>query len=228
MNIVIKSALAGAAAVALSMGAASVANAATVIVDGYTLNDSQFSAQTGVHSNSSQSGSSVGGYVNQDGSAVTFSTSTGVLNLSTNGQGQATILGDPLMENLTVTFAKSWEKVTFNLLSPQGSGGQFLSNFTLLVNGAVLFSKTPNPGDLACNFCIVDNGENKFTVSGPGISSLAFVFNPAVGSAKQFRVEGVFNSSAVPEPSTWAMMIAGFGLAGAAIRRRRGAALLAA
>lgn len=28
-------------------------------------------------------------------------------------------------------------------------------------------------------------------------------------------------SSAVPEPATWAMMIAGFGLAGAAIRRRR-------
>lgn len=28
-------------------------------------------------------------------------------------------------------------------------------------------------------------------------------------------------SSAVPEPATWAMMITGFSLAGAAIRRRR-------
>ena len=34
-------------------------------------------------------------------------------------------------------------------------------------------------------------------------------------------------NSAVPEPATWAMMITGFGLAGAAIRRRRGALALA-
>ncbi|MBT9470025.1 MAG: PEPxxWA-CTERM sorting domain-containing protein [Pseudomonadota bacterium] len=33
--------------------------------------------------------------------------------------------------------------------------------------------------------------------------------------------------SAVPEPATWAMMIAGFGMAGAALRRRRQVALLA-
>lgn len=35
---------------------------------------------------------------------------------------------------------------------------------------------------------------------------------------KQLSFEGV---SAVPEPATWAMMITGFGLAGAALRRRR-------
>ena len=34
-------------------------------------------------------------------------------------------------------------------------------------------------------------------------------------------------TSAVPEPATWAMMIAGFGLAGAAIRRRNGLAAVA-
>jgi hypothetical protein len=33
--------------------------------------------------------------------------------------------------------------------------------------------------------------------------------------------------SAVPEPATWAMMITGFGLAGAAMRRRRGALAVA-
>lgn len=36
-----------------------------------------------------------------------------------------------------------------------------------------------------------------------------------------------FEGSAVPEPATWAMMISGFGLAGAALRRRRVAALAA-
>lgn len=50
-------------------------------------------------------------------------------------------------------------------------------------------------------------GAYKLTISGPGDISL---------------------SSAVPEPATWAMMIAGFGLAGAALRRRKGALALAA
>lgn len=220
MNKRLMSALAGAAAAALCLGAASVANAAqTVSVDGYTLDDTQFGAQTGVHSNSTQTGSTVFGFVNQDNSLVTFSTSSGSLNLDTNGQGEATILGDPLMENLNVLFEKSWDRVTFNLLAPQGSGGGFSSDFTLLVNGSALFSASPNPGDAACTFCIVDNGENKFTVTGPGIYNLAFTFNPAIGAGKQFRVEGL--SSVVPEPATWALMIAGFGIAGVAIRQRR-------
>lgn len=34
-------------------------------------------------------------------------------------------------------------------------------------------------------------------------------------------------SGAVPEPSSWALMISGFGLAGATLRRRRGAAVVA-
>lgn len=41
-----------------------------------------------------------------------------------------------------------------------------------------------------------------------------------------FRVSGV-TPSAVPEPATWAMLIAGFGLAGGAMRTRRKAAVLA-
>ncbi|MBT9473847.1 MAG: PEPxxWA-CTERM sorting domain-containing protein [Phenylobacterium sp.] len=34
-------------------------------------------------------------------------------------------------------------------------------------------------------------------------------------------MEATSLSSAVPEPATWAMMIAGFGLAGSALRSRR-------
>jgi hypothetical protein len=36
-----------------------------------------------------------------------------------------------------------------------------------------------------------------------------------------FRVTGVTPAGAVPEPASWALMIAGFGLAGGALRRRR-------
>ena len=39
-----------------------------------------------------------------------------------------------------------------------------------------------------------------------------------------FKLNTIKVSSGVPEPRTWMMMIAGFGLVGAAVRRRRGAA----
>ena len=51
-------------------------------------------------------------------------------------------------------------------------------------------------------------------------------FGQASGNPSGLRVE--FLSSAVgsaPEPATWALMIGGFGLAGAALRRRRAAAV---
>jgi hypothetical protein len=44
-------------------------------------------------------------------------------------------------------------------------------------------------------------------ISGPGFASA--------------YIDPVFNVSAVPEPSNWALLIAGFGLVGAALRRRR-------
>ena len=43
----------------------------------------------------------------------------------------------------------------------------------------------------------------------------------------RFDVRAIDSGSAVPEPATWAMMIAGFGLAGGAIRTRRRLAGLA-
>lgn len=225
MHRLLSGALVGVALAALSVGSA---NAASVLVDGYKLENGSFGAQTGVHSNSSQTGSSVNAYVNQDNSAVTYSTTTG--QLSVNGSGEATVVGDPLIENLTVNFAKAWNEVTFNLESIKGKGG-YDSTFNLLVNGLALFSATPNVGDAACSFCLVNNGENKFIVSGPGITSLAFSFDPAIAGAKQFRVEGLTRvGSGVPEPATWAMMLVGFGAMGTMVRsqRRRGALALRA
>ncbi|WP_243453768.1 PEPxxWA-CTERM sorting domain-containing protein [Sandaracinobacteroides saxicola] len=49
--------------------------------------------------------------------------------------------------------------------------------------------------------------------------SEAYFYNPAGG-----RVTMTFSSAPVPEPATWAMLIAGFGLVGAALRRRAGRA----
>jgi hypothetical protein len=49
------------------------------------------------------------------------------------------------------------------------------------------------------------------------------------GPAEGATISGGFKliSDAVPEPATWAMMITGFGLAGASIRRRRATAVAA-
>lgn len=47
-------------------------------------------------------------------------------------------------------------------------------------------------------------------------------------SAEQIARIGNFNIAGVPEPSTWAMLIAGFGVTGAALRRRRATVRFAA
>lgn len=71
------------------------------------------------------------------------------------------------------------------------------------------------------------------TVNGQVHTSLSYDFTSADGIRIQWGPDGydvgidnieftvsALSSSAVPEPATWAMMIAGFGMAGAAIRRR--------
>ena len=62
-----------------------------------------------------------------------------------------------------------------------------------------------------------DNNSNvrvNFSVIGRGITSLRF-------DSTQFAFEtDTFAGAAVPEPATWAMMLGGFGLLGAAMRRR--------
>ena len=205
-----------AAASVLALTMSGTAMGAVVIVGGYTLDDTSFGTGLGVHADGTQTGTSISGHVNIDGSDVNFSSSD---TLGMIGSGEATVSGLPSMSDLLVTFEKSWDKITFNFSDLDGAA----SDFTLLVNGTALFSASPNPGDDACDFCIINNGENKFTISGTGINSLAFTFDPDIDNAKQFRVEGL---SLIPEPGTWAMMILGFGAVGSMLRhaRRRAAA----
>ncbi|MBV8238440.1 MAG: PEP-CTERM sorting domain-containing protein, partial [Sphingomonas sp.] len=143
------------------------------------------------------------GVVNQDGSSVTFTSSNAIT--GGGGGGEATISGP--MADLNVDFAKSWDKLTFAF------SNDVASNFTMFVNGVALF----NSGN--CSFCdLKKNANNQFTLSGPGINNIAFTFDPAIATAKQFRVEGL--SSGVPEPATWALMILGFGAVGGMLRVR--------
>lgn len=58
------------------------------------------------------------------------------------------------------------------------------------------------------------------------ISNTAATVAVGVGGATSY-IDPVFSIQAVPEPATWAMLVTGFGLAGAMMRRRRPAAVAA-
>ena len=115
-------------------------------------------------------------------------------------------------------------------------------DYTLLF--ATPFAYDPGAGNLLVDFLIPGNA----TVSGSGFGFLTFdtanqlndgvrsvvsVFgaNPVgfvdtAAAITAFNTTGLNAGGAVPEPASWALMIAGFGLTGAAIRRRRGQAVL--
>jgi len=80
-----------------------------------------------------------------------------------------------------------------------------------------------HPGLLA-GALIWDDSPLSFTTANGGAFTVTFNniagFTPG-GDAKGSVTIHVDSAGAVPEPATWAMMIAGFGLAGAALRRRR-------
>ncbi|WP_309606285.1 PEPxxWA-CTERM sorting domain-containing protein [Phenylobacterium sp.] len=87
--------------------------------------------------------------------------------------------------------------------------------------GAV-FNLTASNGDTGV-LTLVDSGAGYSAwvtiTSATPFSSLTF-FEPSRNIQDQYFGD-VLSAAGVPEPSTWAMMLAGLGLAGAALRRRR-------
>jgi hypothetical protein len=215
----IKAIIVGVAAATLTAGSAS---ALTFVNNGYTISDTSFGGQTGIHFVSGQTDVlSAIARVNQDDSTVTFS-STDTFDTTTSGEA---VISDSLgkgktdpFNNLTVLFGHAWSKVTFSF-----DGGP--ADMTVKVNGAAALFGPPS-----CSFCtIASSGQNKFTVFAPtgvGITSLNFAFSQEnITSGRQFRVVDVTDTggtgTSVPEPAAWTMMILGFGGIGAMMRRRR-------
>jgi hypothetical protein len=60
---------------------------------------------------------------------------------------------------------------------------------------------------------------NAQAVDGQLIDYFTLSANGTIGDIRQFRIGGI--TAIVPEPATWAMMLLGFGAAGAALRTRR-------
>ena len=140
--------------------------------------------------------------------------------------------------------------IVFTLLGEDADGGSFAMNTAVDIFTAVQLGK--NVGKLSLTL----GGASFITIGGvvpafsiPGLelvgNTLTITFKPdgeafgvllgSLGGGSDFRI-GVpdvgqpftltFNAVAVPEPASWAMMIAGFGFVGAVARRRRRVSVL--
>jgi hypothetical protein len=129
------------------------------------------------------------------------------------GQGQASISSggqDILINNLTFSVGTGFfTTAEFNLTDQP-------DNATLIITTA---------GGVSQEFAIDRNGANRFGIqvtSTDLITSATLNSAAGFGTFSQLRLGGLTSATgSVPEPSTWAMMLFGFGGVGVAMRRRR-------
>ncbi|MBO9581617.1 MAG: PEP-CTERM sorting domain-containing protein [Sphingobium sp.] len=136
-----------------------------------------------------------------NGGTVTFTSTT---DLAFN-QGAATI------------YAAAKKGVLTDLSINIGAPGYNVAGFAFAGDG--IFNLVVN-GTTTISNITIPSGNTAFKLSGAGIQTLAFTFDPGIDTEKQFRLQGL-STSAVPEPTTWAMLIAGLGVVGASMRRRK-------
>jgi len=128
--------------------------------------------------------------------------------------------GDEPFSNIDLTGYSSEQKYGlgdtgpfgYSSLSTQIPGGGFLA-FDLLTSRADRASH-----DLTQPFATAFEGEGLFIVVTPDFE---FQLDLASTDGKPGWLTVERQAAAVPEPATWALMISGFGMAGAALRRRR-------
>jgi hypothetical protein len=111
--------------------------------------------------------------------------------------------------NLSLAGAATFNNFEFNLF-----GGNATS---------VAFMVSDNMGELFTFNADLGNGANRFGfvgIDGQTISNVAFSTVGGIADVRQIRLDETL-ATAVPEASTWAMMLVGFGMMGAAMRYRR-------
>jgi hypothetical protein len=208
-----------AAAVIAALGTIAAPASAAVVIQ---LSGTSGNPGENVLFNADQSGLSVVAATNQTNTNVTF---TNALGLDAQANGQATITNsgqDTLSGTTTFTIAagSSFSLAEFNIPGvpgnppPEESTSVFVQ--ALGLDGTVIGSATLQP--------LSGTGQNFINVSGnagelfTGVRLTLAPTGSAVGALQQVRLAGV---SAVPEPTTWAMMLIGFGAVGYSMRRRK-------
>ena len=163
-----------------------------------------------------QTNTTVFGNTNLGANTVAFTGTTfgGGNTLSASG-GQARVEG-ALNTNITSLQFGLTNMATFNNLEFNVFGGTATQ---------VTFNITDNEGQLFtfANLAL-GNGENFFGFQGINNETIRTVSATLNGGGvqdfRQIRLDGFAATSAVPEPTTWAMMLVGFGAVGYSMRKR--------
>lgn len=121
----------------------------------------------------------------------------------------------------TITFGEAISGLYLAIISWNGNVAQFDQPFTVISQGQGYWGN--GTISLGAGNSFVGTGEPHGILYFPGtFSSLTFTSNSEYWHGVTVGVERLASDvpGGVPEPATWAMMITGFGLAGAALRRR--------
>jgi hypothetical protein len=183
--------------------ASSIASASVIFIPG---NNPQPGEQNVLFNTGT--GTTVTGNTDISNTLVNFSTSTGQT-LITNSSGQAKISTNDNGGLIT----------SVNVSSPGNTFTDFIGNPEH--SGAFTVTVKANDGTFIDNFA-GGGGENFVTIlaqNNETISSIAFTSSAGFGTFDQPRISGI--TAAVPEPSTWAMMLIGFAGLGFAFRQSR-------
>ena len=158
-----------------------------------------------------QSGTTVSGFANQFNQLVDFTSTTNqTLQVSSVGQAKVSTLdnGGFLTSILMTSPGNFFQDVIAN---PHNSGA-----FTVTV--------VTNDGTFVHDFTNTGPGDNFVTILASNsevISSVLFKTDPGAQGFDEFQQPRISGVSAIPEPTTWAMMLIGFLGLGFAFRQSR-------
>ncbi|WP_010546224.1 PEPxxWA-CTERM sorting domain-containing protein [Sphingomonas elodea] len=160
--------------------------------------------------------------------------------LSTYGTASSFLLGNDIVATFLATGGTRNDSTGALLVEHNGSGLNFMSGANMLsigdfvvdtANNVVRGSATANGTGLGTVSLFNLGANSTLTLTNEAAAAFTSTLgapNLAGATIGTAQVNVVFGPSGVPEPASWGLMIAGFGFAGAALRRRSQATRLAA